>query len=236
MRKIQRLMNKPQPVRDVIRSLVRMTGFGGPKFQFEIGAIERPHYAYLVYNAAQFAHQLGHQRVSILEFGVAGGDGLLSLEHHADWVEKLFPIKIEIYGFDTGEGLPAPEDYRDLQYHWKAGFFRMDQDKLKTRLKRAKLVLGNVRTTADKFIETFKPAPIGGAAHDLDFYSSTVDALKLFDVPDDVYPSARFLLFRRCPWARNRALQRFYRTASRHFRFQRDAQRQKTIASILSTS
>lgn len=156
-------MNEPQPVRGLIRSLVRKTGFGGPKFQFEIGAIERPNYAYLVYNAAKLAHQLGHERVSILEFGVAGGDGLLSLERHADWVEKLVPIDIEIYGFDTGEGLPAPEDYRDLQYHWKAGFFRMDQSELKSRLRRTKLVLGNVRATAGTFVDTFKPAPIGAS-------------------------------------------------------------------------
>lgn len=185
MQIFKRLMNQPQPLRSSIRALVRSTGFGGPKFQFDIGAIERVNYAYLVYNAAKLAHQLGHQRVSILEFGVAGGDGLLSLERHADWVEKFFPVKIEIYGFDTGEGLPAPVDYRDLQYHWKAGHFRMDQNELKARLRRAKLVLGNVRTTAATFIDTFHPAPIGAVSHDLDFYSSTMDALKLFDAPDD---------------------------------------------------
>ena len=185
MRKFVRLMNQPQPLRSSIRALVRNTGFGGPQFQFDIGAIERPPYAYLVYNAAKLAHRLGHQRVSILEFGVAGGEGLLSLERHADWVEKLFPVKIEVYGFDTGEGLPTPVDYRDLQYHWKAGHFRMDQEGLRSRLKRAKLVLGDVRTTAVSFLDAFQPAPIGGVSHDLDFYSSTMDALKLFDAPDD---------------------------------------------------
>ena len=116
MRIFKMLMNQPQPLRGSIRALVRNTGFGGPKFQYDIGAFERANYAYLVYNAAALAHRLGHQRVSILEFGVAGGNGLLSLERHADWVEKHFPVKIEIYGFDTGEGLPAPVDYRDLQY------------------------------------------------------------------------------------------------------------------------
>lgn len=164
---------------------MRNTGLGGPQFQYDIGAIERPPYAYLVYNAAKLAHRLGHQRVSILEFGVAGGEGLLSLERHADWVEKLFPVKIEVYGFDTGEGLPTPVDYRDLQYHWKAGHFRMDQEGLGSRLKRAKLVLGDVRITAVSFLDAFRPAPIGGVSHDLDFYSSTMDALKLFDAPDD---------------------------------------------------
>jgi hypothetical protein len=185
MRIIKWLMIQPQPLRTSIRALVRGTGFGGPKFQFDIGAIERASYAYLVYNAAKLAHRLGHQRVSVLEFGVAAGEGLLLLERHADWVEKLFPVKIEVYGFDTGTGLPAPADYRDLQYYWKAGDFSMDQKELKSKLKRAKLVLGNLRTTAASFIDTFQPAPIGGVSHDLDFYSSTVDALKLFDVGDE---------------------------------------------------
>jgi hypothetical protein len=185
MRIFKRLMDQPQPLRSSIRALVRKTGFGGAKFQFDIGAIERPNYAFLVYNAAKLAHRLGHGRVSVLEFGVAGGAGLLSLQRHADWVEKLFPVKIEIYGFDTGHGLPAPVDYRDLQYQWKAGHFRMDQKELKSRLTRAQLVLGNVQTTVPSFTRTFQPAPIGAVSHDLDFYSSTMDALKLFDAADD---------------------------------------------------
>ena len=46
-------------------------------------------------------------------------------------------------------------------------------------------MLGNVRTTVASFIDTFQPAPIGGVSYDLDFYSSTMDALKLFDVQDE---------------------------------------------------
>jgi hypothetical protein len=177
-------MNDPQPVRNFVRTLVRKARLGSPKFRYQIGAIWRPHYAYLVYNAAQLAHRLSHDRVSVIEFGVAGGRGLLALEQHANWVETVFPVKIEIYGFDTGEGLPPPEDYRDLHYLWKPGFFRMDPDDLKSKLKRAKLVLGNVRETAKTFIQDFNPAPIGAVAQDFDYYSSTMDALKLFDTED----------------------------------------------------
>jgi hypothetical protein len=182
---IERMMTEPQPIRRIIRSLVRRLGLGSSKFQFDIGAIERPNYAYLVYNAAKLAHGLGYDRVSVLEFGVAGGNGLLWLECHANWVEKIFPVKIEIYGFDTGEGLPEPKDYRDLQYHWKTGFFRMDQAKLKARIKRATLVLGNVKETSRTFVAKYNPAPIGAVSHDLDYYSSTIDALKLFDLPHE---------------------------------------------------
>jgi hypothetical protein len=139
-------------------------------------------YAYLVYQAAQLAARLGQPKVSIIEFGVAGGAGLLALEYHAEQIEKLFPVKIEIYGFDTGAGLPPPEDYRDLPYHWKPGFFAMDVPALQSRLKRAKLVIGDIRDTIHSFVDTWHPAPIGAVSHDFDYYSSTVAALNLFDI------------------------------------------------------
>jgi hypothetical protein len=91
-------------------------------------ALERPHYGYCVYNAALLARRLGHKRISILEFGVAGGDGLVSLESHAAEIARLFRVEIEIYGFDSGHGLPEPVDYRDLPYHWKKGFYGMNQE------------------------------------------------------------------------------------------------------------
>jgi len=48
----------------------------------------------------------------------------VSLEDHARQVSQLFSIDIDIYGFDTGEGLPSLLDYRDLPYHWKTGHFK----------------------------------------------------------------------------------------------------------------
>jgi hypothetical protein len=179
----------PAPCRKVLKVVIRKLKLGSYQFRYAIGALDRPHYAFLVFQAAQLAYRLGEKRVSILEFGVAGGGGLLSLEYHAEQIEKIFPVKIEIYGFDTGAGLPALVDYRDLPYHWKPGFFRMDVPALEKRLKRAKLVLGNVRETVSEFISKYNPAIIGGVSQDLDFYSSTKDAFKLFDEnPDRFLP------------------------------------------------
>ncbi len=146
-------------------------------------AVERPNYGYITYWAADLARRLGKQRISILEFGVAGGNGLLNLEQHAERVERLTGVAIEVYGFDSGVGLPPPEDYRDLPYVWQAAHFRMDQDQLKARLKRAKLVLGPVSKTVHSFAPTFKPAPIAAISFDLDYYSSTVDAFRILDLP-----------------------------------------------------
>ena len=46
------------------------------------------------------------------------------------------------------------------------------------------LCLGDIRYTVPTFVEKFVPAPIGFVAVDLDYYSSTVDALKVFDLPE----------------------------------------------------
>ena len=61
----------------------------------------------------------------------------------------------------------------------------MDEEKLRTRLKKAKLVLGNVNDTVDTFIGTHAPAPIGFVSFDVVYYSSTIGALKLFDSPSE---------------------------------------------------
>jgi hypothetical protein len=177
------VMNDPAPVRRMLKAALRKASFLPFRLRYAIGALQRMHYAYIVYQAAHLAYRLGHERVSVLEFGVAGGNGLVWLERHAEEVEKLFPVKIEIYGFDTGRGLPPPSDYRDLPYHWQAGFFRMDEPALRKKLKRSTLVLGDVADTTSTFHEKYSPAPIGAVSQDLDFYSSTVHALRIFDLP-----------------------------------------------------
>jgi hypothetical protein len=161
----------------------------------KLGAIERPHYAYIVYQAADLARRLKLSRISVLEFGVAGGRGLLNLEHHAARVGALTGVAIEVYGFDTGEGLPPPVDYRDLPYIWQAAHFKMDQAALKAKLKSAKLVLGDVKQTTPTFAADFKPAPIGAISFDLDYYSSTLDAFGVLTVPSEFRLPRIFVYF-----------------------------------------
>ena len=169
------------PTRRVLRGVY---GNDYPKL-IRLGAVDRPHYAYIVYQAADLARRLGLDRISALEFGVAGGRGLLNLEMHAARVREITGVTVEVYGFDTGEGLPPPLDHRDLPYIWQAAHFRMDREALQAKLKTARLVLGNVADTVDGFAKEFSPAPIGAISFDLDYYSSTVDAFRIFDVPAD---------------------------------------------------
>lgn len=167
------------PQRAVLK-LWKALGTASLKDRLDYDLFERPHYAYCLANAARLARALGVPRISALEFGVAGGRGLLALEALCPEIEKAYGVEIEIWGFDTGEGLPEPVDYRDLPYIWKAGFYRMDQAALKARLKRSRLVLGDVKDTVPVFFETHRPAPLGAAFFDLDFWSSTRDSFGVF--------------------------------------------------------
>ena len=57
----------------------------------------------------------------------------------------------------------------------------MNQERLRPKLKIAKIVLGEVNDICKTFFDEYEPAPIGCIFHDLDFYSSTRDALTLFE-------------------------------------------------------
>lgn len=141
----------------------------------------RPYYAYGLHQAAVQARRLGLPKISSIEFGVAGGTGLLIMEKIAAEVTLATGVAIDIYGFDTGVGLPAPADPRDLPYVWQRGFYKMDEPALRAKLSAAKLVIGPVAETVGSFAQSHSPAPVGFVAFDLDYYTSTVDALKLFD-------------------------------------------------------
>ena len=162
-----------------LRPIIRKLKIGSFKFRLDMHALKRMQYAYICFHAAQLGKKLGYKKISVVEYGVAGGQGLLILEEHIKEIEKHFNIEIDIYGFDTGEGLPEPIDYRDLPYHWKKGFYTMEKNSLKNKLNKAKLVIGNITDTSKNFFTKYAPAPIGAVIHDFDFYSSTKAALSM---------------------------------------------------------
>lgn len=192
---LKRLVINPYPHRTLALDIVKKYNLGSYLFRLNKSAVERAHYGYIVYHGALLAKKLGHNRISVLEFGVAGGNGLLNLEYHAKEVKKILDIEIDIYGFDTGEGLPEPQDYRDLPYHWKSGFFKMDVEAIERKLEFAKLVFGNIEETARTFFEKYDPAPIAALSHDFDFYSSTAAALKMFEADEKYFLPRVFCYF-----------------------------------------
>ena len=149
--------------------------------RLEIGALERPHYGYCIFQAARLAALLRYPRISVIEFGCGGGKGLLNAEMHIAEVMKIFPVEIELYGFDIGSGLPDPKDYRDMPHYFQTGLYEMNCQPLEKRLARAKLVIGDVADTCSSFLREYSPAPIGCIFHDLDFYSSTIASLAILD-------------------------------------------------------
>ena len=171
--------------------------------RLDLDLFPRPYYAYGVYQAATQAKQLGLKSISVIEFGVAGGNGLVILENTAAEIGKVLGIDIQVYGFDSGGGLPPPADNRDLPYVWKKGFYKIDEAAVRAKLRNAKLVIGLVAETVPAFVQQFNPAPIGFVAFDLDYYTSTLDAFQLFDLAGGAIPSAEgVLLLRRHPGKR----------------------------------
>jgi hypothetical protein len=193
-RKLLNFALDPHPLRTWTLWTIQKRKLGTYEWRVDLGAVERPAYAYCVREAARLAKQLGIPRISVIEFGVAGGTGLLALERHARRVSESLDIQIDVYGFDTGRGLPPPTDYRDLPYHWKAGFFEMDTEALRARLQDATLILGDVEETVRSFVEIYDPAPVGAVMHDMDLYSSTAHGLALFDV-DEAYRLPRIFTY-----------------------------------------
>jgi hypothetical protein len=148
------------------------------------GCARRPAYLWGVLQGAGQARTLGIPRITVLEFGVAGGNGLLALERIATQVGALCAVAIDAVGFDTGKGLPLPIDHRDVPNMLWSGRFPMDQDALRGRLRNAALHLGPIDETLPRFLQT-EPAPAAFVSVDVDYYSSTMHALRLLDAPSD---------------------------------------------------
>ena len=144
------------------------------------GPERRPAYAWGVIQGAALGKALGLSRVSVIEFGVAGGNGLVCLEEIAERVSSLLEIEIEVYGFDTGAGLPDVHDVRDLPNLYARGHYAMDVGRLKSRLRCAHLILGPIKETLGSFIASH-PAPVAFVSVDVDLYTSTMDTLGLFE-------------------------------------------------------
>jgi hypothetical protein len=145
----------------------------------------RPQYLAGVLAAADEALEERVKEISVYEFGVAGGNGLLALSDVAASVEAETGIGIRVYGFDTGSGLPElTGDYRDYPDHWQSGDYPMDEAALRKRLPaRTTLVTGNVRDTIPQFLPQIKE-PTGFVSLDVDIYSSSRDVLRMFADPN----------------------------------------------------
>ena len=158
----------------------------------------RPNYLSGVLLAAQEAHDEGVAAISVIEFGVAGGNGLVALQAEAEAVERETGVQIRVFGFDNGpDGLPEfIGDYRDHPDAWQPGDYPMDEARLRARLApRTTLVLGNVGETVPAFVHDGSAPPIGFISVDLDLYSSTTQALRILTLSGRRLLRRTFLYF-----------------------------------------
>jgi hypothetical protein len=161
--------------------------FGNYRSKVKYDLAYRQYTAFCLLDAADRAARLGTKRISVLEFGVASGAGLLNICENAAQVTKATGVAVDVFGFDTGTGLPPPRSYRDHPELYQAGDYPMDFAALRARLPaNAKLVLGDIAATVPKFLEEAN-APIGYIALDVDYYWSAVEALKVLTGPPERY-------------------------------------------------
>lgn len=158
----------------------------------------RPQFAFGVLHAADVAKRTGLSRVTVLEFGVAAGAGLMNLSEIADRVTRATGIGIDVVGFDGGSGLPEPRDYRDHPDLYTPGTFPMvDPGALSRQLPgNSRLVLGRFDETVPEFVsKCSSEAPIGFVSVDVDYYFSAVDTLRIFEGEPDLYLPLTTLYF-----------------------------------------
>lgn len=163
--------------------------FGSFRAKVAFDLVLRHHHAYGILHAADNARQLGFDRITLLEFGVAHGTGLLNMAAVAHEVTQATGVRCDIYGFDTGKGMPAPRSFRDHPELFQAGDFVMDVNSLEELLPpTVQLVLGDVAETVPQFLQELDVrSPIGFVSLDLDYYYSTKDALLIFDAAPECY-------------------------------------------------
>lgn len=153
--------------------------FGSFRAKCAFDLVVRHHTAYCLLRSADQARAHGLSAITIVEFGVAAGTGLLNMAEIASHVTRETGVKFKILGFDTGTGMPPPLDYRDHPDLYQENDFRMDERALRAKLpSNVELVIGDVKVTAKALVGMLSSeTPLGYVCIDMDYYSSTKHAL-----------------------------------------------------------
>lgn len=161
-------------------------------------ALVRPQYYLGIKRAFDYANQLGLSQFSILEFGVAEGNGILLLENLVNAVQtdkKYRDFDVQIIGFDTFEGLPTVESAVDGKSVWSTGDYPSNLELLQSlvspelvQLKKG--LFGDTIPACTDLLQAYPPLFI---INDSDLYHSTVSIFEgLFP---DLVPSISYWYF-----------------------------------------
>lgn len=162
--------------------------FGSYRLKIAFDLVLRQQHAFSLLRAADYAKALDTPRITAIEFGVANGAGLINICNICRRVTAITGVEFDIVGFDTGQGMPPPRDYRDHpEYYNEQDFPMQDQERLRRLLPaNARLVIGDVSLAVPEFLQALTN-PIGFVSIDVDYYWSTAQALRVLDGAPDQY-------------------------------------------------
>lgn len=162
--------------------------FGNFRARVAFDLVMRQQHAFPLLKAADYARELGVPRITVMEFGVANGAGLMNICRICQRVTDATGVEFDIVGFDSGEGMPPPRDYRDHPEYYNHRDYPMhDEQGLRSRLPaNCKLLIGDVSRTVPEFLRAASN-PIGFISIDVDYYWSTVEALRVLEGGPEQY-------------------------------------------------
>jgi hypothetical protein len=179
----------PEPLHlNVLSALVAL--FGSYKMKIDFDLVVRQQYAFSLLKAAELAKLQGLKSVTVIEFGVAAGAGLVNICAISRKITKLTGVKLQIFGFDSGKGMPPPRDHRDHPELFSEGSYPLiDRGGLIRALPpNAKLILGDIQETLPRFMAQLSPtSPVGFVVIDVDYYWSAKECLNVFLADADSY-------------------------------------------------
>jgi hypothetical protein len=145
--------------------------------------VPRQPYAFGIKKAFETAASEKTEKILLIEFGVASGGGLFNMAYIASKLSKKYHVDYEVIGFDTGGGMPPAIDYRDHPELYREGDFpplNLNDVDLPSK---TKMYYGDISTELEKFKQDIKdkPARIGFVSVDVDYYSSTLKCMEIFE-------------------------------------------------------
>jgi hypothetical protein len=164
--------------------------FGSYKMKIACDLIVRQQYAYCLLKTAELAQAQGLSSVTVIEFGVAAGAGLINICDISRKITALTGVSFQIFGFDSGKGMPPPHDHRDHPEFFTEGSYPLiDRGALIRALPpNAKLILGDIQETLPPFMASLSPdSPLGFVVVDVDYYWSAKECLNVFLGAADTY-------------------------------------------------
>jgi hypothetical protein len=91
---------------NLVSAIVAVFGTFRARVTFDL--VVRQQFAFPILYAADQAAKAGMKRLTLVEFGVANGAGLMNICSIAARVTKATGIEFNVFGFDTGKGMPPP--------------------------------------------------------------------------------------------------------------------------------